>query len=311
MSRISAAFRRFHRVWPRTCSMRVFSAVRCAIFATSFNVVFSGTFLPAGSPPFPPGIVACSFGGIRRTDSLRVPPRAGSVSWESFGMALYCPVFLFSLEFGDQLEIVAEDDEPLHVVLEFPHVPRPGVIKKQFDQFRRQPHRFPVVHPGVSAEKIVRDQRDVLFPLPKRRHDDVHHVDPVEQVAAELPLLDHPFQVLVGGAQDAAVRLHLALAADAEELLLLQDVEQFRLQVQVHLADLVEEDGAALRHLEAAVLAAVGAGERPLLEAEQLALEQLPRQGGAVDLDERLVRPSGRLVKSLGDQFLAGAAFPR
>ena len=53
---------------------------------------------------------------------------------------------------------------------------------------------------------------------------------------------------------------------------------------------------------------AVGAGERPLDVAEQLALEQALRQGGAVDLDERPARARAGLVDRRGQELLARAA---
>ena len=56
-----------------------------------------------------------------------------------------------------------------------------------------------------------------------------------------------------------------------------------------HVADLVEEDRAAVGHLEQAPLARARAGEGAALVAEQLALDQLGRDRRAVDLDERLV----------------------
>ena len=54
-----------------------------------------------------------------------------------------------------------------------------------------------------------------------------------------------------------------------------------------HLADLVEEDGAAVGGLEQAALLLPRVGERAPLVAEQLALEQLLGQRRAGDVDER------------------------
>jgi hypothetical protein len=85
-------------------------------------------------------------------------------------------------------------------------------------------------------------------------------------------------------------------------------MQKLRLQVHVHLADLVEENGPVLGHLEAAVLPPVGSGESPLLEPEQLAFQEFPREGGAVHLYERFASAVGRLMDGLGDQFLPGAA---
>ena len=53
-----------------------------------------------------------------------------------------------------------------------------------------------------------------------------------------------------------------------------------------HVADFVEEERAAVGLLEAADALLVGAGERPLLVAEQLRLEQVLLERRAVDLHE-------------------------
>ena len=75
-----------------------------------------------------------------------------------------------------------------------------------------------------------------------------------------------------------------------------------------HVADLVQEQGAAVALLELADAAPLGAGEGPLLVAEQLAFQQRLGDGGAVDGQERLVGPAAVVVQGPGHQFLAGAA---
>ena len=82
-------------------------------------------------------------------------------------------------------------------------------------------------------------------------------------------------------------------AADALELPLLEHAQELGLERERHLADLVEEQGAAVGHLELAGLARHGAGEGALLVAEELAFEQGLGERGAVDGDERLARPGG------------------
>ena len=74
---------------------------------------------------------------------------------------------------------------------------------------------------------------------------------------------------------DAHVDRERLGAADALERALLEHAQQLGLRLGRHVADLVEEDRAAVRGLEAADAARVGAGERALLVAEELALEEL------------------------------------
>ena len=123
--------------------------------------------------------------------------------------------------------------------------------------------------------------------LAQRRHHAGDHVQAVEEVLAEAARRDLRLQVAVGGGDDPHVDLDGLLAADALELLLLQHAQQLELQAGRHVADLVEEQGAAVGQLEPAELALDGAGEGALLVAEQLGLEQRLGQRAAVDLDER------------------------
>ena len=82
----------------------------------------------------------------------------------------------------------------------------------------------------------------------------------------------------MGGRDQPHVGLDRLVAADALERLLLQDAQDLGLQRQRHVADFVEEQGAAVALLELADAAAVGAGEGALLVPEQLALQQVLRE---------------------------------
>ena len=90
-----------------------------------------------------------------------------------------------------------------------------------------------------------------------------------------MPCVDHRAQIAVGRGDPAHVDLERARAADALEAALLEHAQQLGLQLGLELADLVEEERAAVGQLEPAALALGRAGERALLVAEQLALEQL------------------------------------
>ena len=76
---------------------------------------------------------------------------------------------------------------------------------------------------------------------------------------------------------------------------------------QVDVANLVEKDGAALRQLEAPLLARVRAGEGALLVAEQLRLDQRVGQRRAAHFHERLLGAQRVVVNGMRNQLLAGA----
>ena len=102
------------------------------------------------------------------------------------------------------------------------------------------------------------------------------------EVLAESPLRDRLLEVDVGGGEDADIDLEGAVAADGLEGAFLQDAQELGLELDGELADLVEQEGAAVGHLEPAGAGLGGAGEGALAVAEQLALEQARRDRGAV-----------------------------
>src|SRR6185436_15088668 len=84
--------------------------------------------------------------------------------------------------------------------------------------------------------------------------------------------------------------------AEPLERLVLQQAQDLRLQRERHVTDLVEQHGAAVALLELADATPLGAGERAALVAEQLALEEVFGDRGAVQREERRVRARAVLV---------------
>jgi len=80
--------------------------------------------------------------------------------------------------------------------------------------------------------------------------------------------------------------------------------------VQWHLAELVEEEGATLCLLEDALLGRDGTSERTLFVAEQLTFDEVLRDGGAVDADERCAAQGAEVVNGPGDPVLASPRLP-
>ena len=85
--------------------------------------------------------------------------------------------------------------------------------------------------------------------------------------------------------------------------------QQLRLQADIHLADFVEQQRPAIRRLEFADTACDGAGERTLLVAEQLGLQQVVRDRRTVQRDERARRAARATMDVARQHLLAGARF--
>jgi len=99
--------------------------------------------------------------------------------------------------------------------------------------------------------------------------------------------------------------------ADPLELALLQHAEQADLGGHRDVADLVEEDRAAVGRLEEPLLVALRAGEGALHVAEQLRLEERLGERPAVERDERVAAAGAPGVQGARDELLARAALAR
>jgi hypothetical protein len=124
-------------------------------------------------------------------------------------------------------------------------------------------------------------------------------------------LLRHLFlQVAVRGRQHARVGRQYFVAADPLDLPLLESAKKLRLKCVRQLPDFIEENGSVVGQLEGAPPLRRGAGEGAALVAEQLAFDQLGRDGPAVDDDERAVAAPGDVVQPARHQLLAAAGLP-
>ena len=108
-------------------------------------------------------------------------------------------------------------------------------------------------------------------PFAERRIHDREHVETVVEIAAKLLVRNHRDEVPVRGGQQPDIDANRPGAAEPFELLLLQHTQQLRLQLQRNIADLVQEERAAVRHLEAADPLGDCPGKGALLVSEELA----------------------------------------
>ena len=153
------------------------------------------------------------------------------------------------------------------------------------------------------------EQRDVLAPLAQRRQIDPQHVQPVDtdrrgtlpsstsSRSGRFVAATTRTSTLIGCAPPTRVNSRSSSTRSSFTCVRRRD-----------LADLVEEQRPRVGELEAPEPPLGRAGERALLVAEQLALEQRLRQRADVHGDERLVAPRAERADRARDELLAGAA---
>ena len=192
-------------------------------------------------------------------------------------------------------------------VLELAHVARPVRARERVDERRLERDVAEPEPLAVAARELDGEGRDVVLAVAQRRDDEFDDGEPVVEVLAERARLGLGEQVAVGRRDDAHVDLLDPARADGLDLAFLEDAEQLGLDRERQLADLVEDQRAAVGLREEALAGRGRAGERALHVPEQLRVGELGGQGGAVEADERLERARRLRVQELGDELLAGA----
>jgi hypothetical protein len=103
----------------------------------------------------------------------------------------------------------------------------------------------------------------------------------------------------------------MARAPQPLELLVLQDAQQLRLQLQRNVTHLVQKQRALVGQFQPPYFLTDGPGECALLVPEQFALQQPRGDGSAVQFDETGVFPRAHAVDGASDELLACARFPQ
>ena len=205
-------------------------------------------------------------------------------------------------------QAVAQHQGTLQGVFQLAHVARPGVLQQRLaGAFGEQ--LVGVFMGGAALNEAARQRQDVLAAFAQRRNVQRQHVQAIEQVFAEAPLGDFFAQIAVGGGDDAHVQLDVATPAQAFHPAFLQHAQQLGLQAERQLADLVEQQGAAVGQFELARLAVHRAGESTALVAEQQGFEHRLGDRRAVHRDEGRLGGRAEAVDVAGHQLLAGAGF--
>ena len=135
-------------------------------------------------------------------------------------------------------------------------------------------------------------------------------LDAVEEIGTERALFHQLREISVGGAEQGEIdRLGLA-AAQGRHLAFLQDSQQAGLQVEWHVADLVEKQDAAVRLLHAPRSATpLSSGEGAIGVTEELGFDEGFGEGCAVDRDEGSFPALAEAVQATGEDLFADTGF--
>jgi hypothetical protein len=108
---------------------------------------------------------------------------------------------------------------------------------------------------------------------------------------------------------DARVDLADVAGAHDMDFLVLENPQQFALQIEAGIADLVQKNGPAVGDLKKSGPGILGPGESAFDVAEQFAFDERIRNGRAVDGHEARRGPVAAVVNRPRDKLFAGTAF--
>ena len=162
--------------------------------------------------------------------------------------------------------------------------------------------------PRRALQKVFRQGWNVVRPLAKRGNLDLDDTKPVKEILAKVPGRHALAEVAIGRGNQAHVDM-LRPVADGLDFAVLEKPQQCRLHPEAHFPDFVEEQRAAVRHLNPAETVPIGASEAAARMAEELRLEERLRKTRAVHGDVGPTAPVRTVVRLPGKDVFPDPAF--
>lgn len=111
-------------------------------------------------------------------------------------------------------------------VLDFPHVSRPGILFKAFNDRPVQIGQFLIFVGSGLFKKMHKQGQDIFGPLPNWRNSNRHNIEAIEKIFPKRSLIDHPCQIAIccrneshasiGEVQDVLRKQDMAITAIPE-----------------------------------------------------------------------------------------------
>ncbi len=184
--------------------------------------------------------------------------------------------------------VSGQDHRALDRMAQRADIARPVMRGQRRARRRRQGGGGAVIALRIMAEEMIDQCRHVFLPVAQGGKFDLHRVEPEQQILAEQAIVAQLRRGHVGRGDDADIDRHRPVGADRRDLPLFEHGEQFGLQMQRQIADLVEEQGAAAGRLDAPDPVALGVGKGAFHMTEQLGIDQLGGDRAEIDGQHRL-----------------------
>src|SRR5262249_44094392 len=208
-----------------------------------------------------------------------------------------------------QYAVAVQHHHAVNEITELADVARPGIGCQSAAHLRGNRRDVLAVPLAKLFPEVIGEEWYVGAPIAERRQLDRYHLQPEVEVLPEGSRLDGRVQITMRGGNDANVDADGLVAADAVDLPVFDDAQQFGLQRERHVADFVQEQGAAVGELKLAFAEPVAPSKGARFVTKQFILEQILVQRRAIQRNERLILARAVVVQRPGDKLFAGAGF--
>src|ERR1700692_622861 len=215
------------------------------------------------------------------------------------------------LQFGRSKALVPEDQIALEKIIELAQIPRPGMRLAGFEQLRRKRKLWPRVSLRHARHEMLQQNGDFFLTFAERRQVQSECIQTVVKILAQSLRSQCLGNVDVSCRQNAHVHPNHGPAAEPRELLVLEHVQQFGLQLRRHFTDLSQQDRSLIAEFKLSRLGMRGSGECAGLIPEQFALEKICRNSRAIHFQEGEVRALRQLMNQSRQHFFSSSTLAK
>ena len=195
----------------------------------------------------------------------------------------------------------------MNQIRQLAHITRPFIGSERINEIRGEGDGCALIRKLVSI--VFGQHQDVVATLTQRRRAHGQYVEAVIQVFAETAGRNFCFQITVSRCHDAHIDFNRTRGTDRVHGFFLQYPQQLDLHVQREIADLIQEQGAAMGQFKASDTIRQSASEGTFAVAEQLTFHQFFGYGGAIQRHKISLSARRLIMQSLSDELLARTRF--
>lgn len=240
-----------------------------------------------------------AFQAFQGVVALEVQPRWGRGGSHCVGKVIHCEVWPRGHDEG-----VFDD------VLEFSDVAWEVVVEEELHKVRAGSSDVLFVEMIEALKEVVDEERDVHSAISQRGKGQLHDVDSIVEILAELSGNQHLFEVSVGRCDHPGVGVLGVVGSQGVILSFLENSQQLHLDCGGYVSQFIQEDGASIGLCESPLLIPLGAGKRPPFVSEQLGFQQCFGERSAIHRDEGTAFSRAEIVNRSGSELFSRAAFP-